>query len=188
MVEKIYSKYFQKSRSFLYPALGIKRSSAFTPTGTYLSLQGVYEPEDCKLLCCFKQDESEEYKSFEEQMLTGNPLFVQKTQIEDYTAYVFDFDAYSRDWDAVILGRYSQISPVLKRAIKTFYGEATSEYEYIESYLFPEKYFEVYGKILDISIDTLKQIGELCDPADLEKETLKIPVEHLENLKKTLTL
>lgn len=188
MLDKLYGKYFQKSRSFLFPALGIARSSAYTPTGTYMSLQGVYEPEDCMLTCCFKQEDTDAYRSFEEQMLTGNPLFVQKTQIEDYTAYVFDFNTYSRDWDNVILGRYSQITPVLKRAIKAFYGEATSEYPLIESYLFPEKYFDLYAKMLDLPADMLKKIGELCDPANLEKENLKIPVEHLENLKKTLTL
>lgn len=188
MLEKLYSKYFQKSRSFLYPALGIARESPFTPTGTYMSLEGLYAPEDGKLICCFKPEDTEAFKTFEEQLLTGNPLFVQKVQIEDYTAYVFDYDPYIRDWDNVILGRYSQLSPVLKRAIKTFYAEAVSEYPYIDSFLFPEKHFEVYGKILDISVDTLKEVGELCDSANLEKETLKIPVEHLENLKKALTL
>ena len=41
-----------------------------------------------------------------------------------------------------------------------------------------------YAKLLDVSVSTLKELGELCDPCDLEKETLKIPAEELELLKK----
>jgi hypothetical protein len=84
------------------------------------------------------------------------------------------------------MGRYSKLSTVLKRAIKTYYGESSTEYDYIESYLYPEKYFEVYAKLLDVDVKMLKKIGELCDPCDLEKEKLKIPVEDLEILQKTV--
>jgi len=85
-----------------------------------------------------------------------------------------------------MLGKYSKLSNVLKRAIKVYYGENSSEYKYIETYLYPEKYFETYSKLLDIEIRTLKKIGELCDPCDLEKERLKIPIEDLQTLKKTV--
>lgn len=188
MLEKLYGKYFQKSRSFLYPALGIKRSQPYSPTGVYMSLDGMYEIEDCKLICCFKQEDSTAFKDFEETFLIGNPLYVTKFKIHDYTAYVFDYESYTQDWDQVILGHYSKLSSILKRAIKSFYGENTAEYEYIDSYMNPEKYFDNYAKLLDMPVDMLKQVGQLCDPADREKETLKIPVEHLENLKKTVTL
>ena len=53
-----------------------------------------------------------------------------------------------------------------------------------DTYLFPEKYFEIYAELLELDIQTLKQIGELCDPCDIEKETLKIPTEDLEVLTK----
>jgi hypothetical protein len=39
---------------------------------------------------------------------------------------------------------------------------------------------------LDVPATTLKELGELCDPCDLEKETLKIPVVDLDMLKKTV--
>jgi hypothetical protein len=73
---------------------------------------------------------------------------------------------------------------VLKRAIKTYYGDKSSEYKYIETFLFPEKYFSVYAKLLDVELKVIEEIGELCDPCDMEKENLKIPVEDLEILKK----
>ena len=58
--------------------------------------------------------------------------------------------------------------------------KSKSEYKYIDSWLYPEKYFEVYAKLLQVDIEILKTIGELCDPIDMEKENLKIPVENLE--------
>ena len=186
MIESLYTKYFQKSRSFLFPALGIKKTSNFSPSGTYIGLNSLIEPEDIKLVCAYKENQSEGFKIFEDQMLLSNPLFMQVLHIRDYNLYVFDFQTYADDWFNVITGKYSKLSNVLKRAIKTYYGENSSEYKYIESYLYPEKYFEIYAKLLDIDVLTLKKIGELCDPCDLEKENLKIPVEDLEILQKTV--
>jgi len=176
MIDKLYGKYFQKSRSFLYPALGIKRAVG-KPTGTYIALEGKINPEDAKLICSFSEDLSEEFINFETQMILTNPLFVEKIQIKNYNIYVFDLEIYKNDYFNFLLGKYSEISPVLKRAIKTFYGESSAEYKVLETYLFPEKHFESYAKLLDVSVDLLKQTKELCDPCDIEKETLKIPVE-----------
>jgi hypothetical protein len=50
--------------------------------------------------------------------------------------------------------------------------------------LYPEKYFTLYAKLLDVEVKTLQETGELCDPCDMEKENLKIPVADLELLKK----
>jgi hypothetical protein len=186
MIDSLYTKYFQKSRSFLYPALGIKRTSNFSPSGTYISIDGLIEPEDMKLITAFKEDTSEGYKIFEEQMITTNPLYLQTISIQDYNLYVFDYETYAADWYSFLLGKYSKFTPPLKRAIKAYYGETSSEYKYIESYLFPEKHYDIYAKLLDVNVATLKKVGELCDPCDLEKEKLKIPVVDLEMLSKSL--
>lgn len=186
MIDSIYTKYFQKSRSFLYPALGIKRSSSISPSGTYISLDGLVGPEDMKLVVSFREDLSEGYKAFEQQMLLSNPLFSQIIHIQDYSVYLFDFESYKNDWFNFILGKYSKLSNPLKKAIRLYYGEGSSEFKYIESYLQPDKHFDVYAKILGIEASLLKDVGELCDPCNIEKETLKIPVELLENLKKVL--
>jgi hypothetical protein len=82
------------------------------------------------------------------------------------------------------MGKYSKLSTVLKRAIKNYYGDKSSEYKYIETFLYPEKYFTLYAKLLDVDVKTLQETGELCDPCDMEKENLKIPVADLELLKK----
>jgi len=185
MIESLYGKYFQKSRSFLYPALGIRRTSNIAPTGTYLSLEGKIDPEDMKLIVAFKPTDTEGFKTFETQMLLTNPLFESKLDVKDYTLYIFNFDMYKDDWFNFLLGKYSQLSVVFKRAIKAYYGETSSEYKYMETYLYPEKYHGVYAKLLDVDIDVLKKNVELCDACNLEKETLKIPIKDLELLEKT---
>jgi hypothetical protein len=182
MIESLYNKYFQKSRSFLYPALGIKRSSKTNPTGTYVSLEGKVGPEDMKLICVFQASDTDATTAFESQMLLSNPLFEYKLSVGEFNLYVFDYQIYKEDWFNFLLGKYSKLSPVLKRAIKVYYGEDSSEYKYIDSFLFPERYYSNYARLLNVDVETLKTSGELCDPCDIEKETLKIPVKDLQIL------
>lgn len=186
MIESLYTKYFQKSRSFLYPALGIKRTSYHNPTGTYLAAEGLVGPEDMILVCTFKNEDSSGFKVFEEQMLIGNPLYKHHITIDDHKLYMFDYSTYRADWFNFIMGKYSKLSTPLKKAIRVYYGENSSEYKYIDSFLHPDKYFSAYAHLLGVDVETLQEVGELCDPCDMEKETLKIPVELLENSKKVL--
>jgi hypothetical protein len=51
------------------------------------------------------------------------------------------------------------------------YGVHTPEWVYIESFIFPEKYFAVYANILNIDEDLLRAVGELCEGYNREKET-----------------
>ena len=185
MIKSLYGKYFQKSKSFLYPALGIKKSSDFSPSGTYLAIDGYIGPEDVKLICTFDKDDSEEFKDFEKHMLLENPLFLDKVEVKDFTVYIFDYQIYQNDWFNFILGKYSKLSTTIKRAIKQYYGNNSAEYTYIDSYLFPKEYFQDYAGLLDMNVDELKTIGELCDACDIEKETLKIPKKYLATIKKS---
>lgn len=186
MIKSLYSKYFQKSKSFLYPALGIKKNSEFSPSGTYLAIEDYIGAEDVKFICTFENIDSIEFKSFEQNMLVENPLFIEKIVIENYTVYTFDYNIYQTDWFNFIMGKYSKLSNVLKKAIKSYYGDGSSEYKYIDTYLHPKEYFDEYADLLDVNVEALKSIGELCDACDMEKETLKIPKKYLESLKKTV--
>lgn len=180
MIEKLYSKYFQKSKSFLYPILGIRKDSAFSPISTYLAVKNLIEIEDIRLICVFKEEETKAFRTFEENMLTTNPLFQEKIKNKENTLYVFNLEVYQKDWGNFIMGKYSKLSNTTKKAIRSFYGESSAEYKYIETYLYPEKFFEEYAKLLDIDVEALKDTGELCDPFDMEKETLEISLENLE--------
>ena len=186
MIDKVYAKYFQKSRSFLYPVLGIERTATFSPTGSFISIPGYIEPEDMKLVVTFKKEESEEFKTFENEMLLGNPLFSNCISVEDYNIYIFNFDIYQKDWFNFILGKYSLLTGTIKKAIKAYYGETSNEFKYMDTYLNPQKYFGVYASLLNVSKNVVSEVGELCDPCDLEKESLTIPIKDLECLTKTV--
>jgi hypothetical protein len=185
MIEKLYKKYFQKSKTFLYPALGIRKRSYATPDDTYLAIEGKFGIEDVKLVCCFKKDSSDKFKIFEEKMLLSNPLFLEKLELKDSNIYIFNLEIYENDYFNVIFGKYSKLSNMLKKAIKEYFGESSAEYSYVETYLYPEKFYEKYSELLDIDQKTLKNIGELCNPTDIEKETLKILPENLQILDQT---
>jgi len=176
-MDKLYGKYFQKSLSFLFPLLGIKKSSPFTPVGSFLSLTGIVEPEDMVLVVVYNKDESERFRAFETMMLLDNPMFQEKYQTNDKYIYLFNYSMHQNDWFNFLMGKYSKLSTQLKRSIKLYYGETSVQYQYMDSYLYPQKYFDKYAELLGIEVKILKKLGELCDSWDVEKETLTIPVE-----------
>lgn len=179
-IQSLNKEYIQKSRIFLYPALGIKRGSN-SPIQIYAAWEGVYKPEDYKLSCLYHLRNDTEFRAFEKMKLFGNPLFHDfKVAPDNRAVYVFDFSKYKLDWNCFLRGQYSKMSPEHKTKIKQFYGMTSSNFAYIESFLHPEKYFNMYSRMLLTEEKILKEVGELCDPPDLEKETLDISLKSLE--------
>lgn len=189
-LKDIYTKYFQKSKGFLYPALGIAKGTSVTPIETYMGFNDEIHYTDKKLVCLYYLRDDMEFTNFEEKRLLGNKLFDSFKQVNDEKAlYIFDFEEYSEDWDNVILGKYSKLSDDLKKAMKTYCGKHKAAWSFMESYIYPDKYFEEYAKHLttgkpdDVKkmVIQLKEVGELCPKPDLEKEILKMEVQTLEN-------
>src|SRR5574343_26538 len=186
-VTKLYDKYFQKSRAFLYPLLGIKKSANISPVNTYVSWRGLYTTDDMKLVVVYKQDNTEGFRLFEKTVLFKNRFFVDFKECEDgYTAYIFTFESFKEDWFRFLNGKYSQLSPDLKNRIKSYHGEGSGEWTYIESFLYPNKHYERYAELLADPadqagmLDLLKRVGELCNPYDEERELLQIGIKYLE--------
>ena len=75
-----------------------------------------------------------------------------------------------------------KINTELKHSILNYFAKSSGNYVYIESYLFPDKYFNRYAELLGVTEEFLKSVGELCSKPDLEKEMLLIEVANLENL------
>lgn len=187
-ITDIYAGYFQKSKVFLYPALGHKRGTGITPIETYVSWEDKVRLADCKLVCIFYLRDDPEFIKFEEEQLLGNSLFEDFHYVgKDKAAYVFDFESFDEDFSHVMNGRYSQLSDKLKIMIKKHYGATTVNYAFIDTYLYPEDHYDLYAKFLcpdkeDIPkmIDILEGVGELCSKPDLHRETLKLLVKSLD--------
>ncbi len=178
MVKNLYTKYTQKSRMFLYPLLGIKRGSAVVPNETYVSITNMYKPEDMKLICLYHLRQDLEFRLFEKSKLSGNSRFDTFYEVEDDKGiYVFDFNHKSEMWSLFLAGKYSQIDNNTKNEILGFFANNPSNRNLINSYLNPENYFKSYSEYLNVPVDLMREVGELCSVPDLEKETLKVDVK-----------
>jgi hypothetical protein len=78
------------------------------------------------------------------------------------------------------------MNPTVKRKIRDHFDKNGSNFMYMDSFLFPEKYFNIYSELLGISEETLRDVGELCTIPDMEKEILIVNVEELQKLNKDL--
>ena len=90
---------------------------------------------------------------------------------DDTILYCFDFTKESADIQRFLNGKYSTLSEPFKKRILDFFGKDKVT-DYIESYIYPEYYFDEYARILDVDQESLKEVGELCDKPDIALETL----------------
>ena len=125
-----------------------------------------------------------EYKQFEKNILLKHSRLCDYVIVDEETSvFTFDFSDLKDDWFHFINGRYSKMSLDRRRKILSYFAKNSGNYAYIESYLFPDNHFKKYAELLDVNVDMLKSVGELCSKPDMEKEILLIEVADLENLK-----
>ncbi len=181
-IKSIYTKYFQKSKMFLYPLLGIKKGAKVVPSETYLAWDPYYIPVDMKLICLYHPKEKDVYEKFEKQILLKNNRLVDIKTIDDNNKlFIFDFADLKNDWSMFLEGKYSKINSTTKEKILYFFPESSANYVYMRSYLYPKAFFKDYAEILDVDETFLSSIGELCNIPDIKKETL-ILKENLQNV------
>jgi hypothetical protein len=184
VINTLYRKYFQKSKIFLYPLLDIKRGTSVVPEDTYVSWEGQYAPEDMKLVCVYYHRDDLEYSGFETNVLLKHPRLHDYIKInEEKSVFIFDFSDLSEDWNKFMNGSYSQFNSKVKEKVLNFFEKFSGNYIYIYSYLHPEKWFDRYAEILGVEEELLREVGELCDKPNLEKEKLLFVVADLENIK-----
>lgn len=183
-IDALYRDYFQKSKVLLYPLLEIKRGSVAVPKQTYVSWEGYLKPEDMKLITVYPVRKDEEYINFEKNVLLKHKRICDYIKLSDEEILLsFDFSDLKNDWDKFLNGKYSQMQSQLKHKIRNHFDKNSSVYVYIDSFMFPDKYFSLYADLLNVNIELLKEVGELCTPPDLEKENLVAQVLDLENKK-----
>jgi hypothetical protein len=172
-VENVYGKYFQKSKLFLYPLLKIRQGISIVPVQTYMRWLDMYELGDCKLICVYHKRSDDEYKRFEEKHLLSNPLFYDYFLLPDnMVAYVFDFSEHIHDYYKIAHGKYSELSSNFKFKVINFFSSNPIHSAYVDSYLYPDKHFNLYSELLNCNIELLMEVGELCSTPDIDQETL----------------
>jgi hypothetical protein len=172
MSNGVYTDYFQKSKVFLYPLLRIKKNVPFTPAETYICWDGVYDVNDFKFLCVYNTEMDEKFKSFESN-LKGNVLFEEYHKLSDDThLYIFDFTPFKRDFDSFVKGKYSKFTKISKDTIEEFFGNNGKIASFVTAFLFPDIYHAEYAKALNVPMNVIESVYELCNKPDLDKETL----------------
>lgn len=180
-IDKPFSTYFQKSRIFMYPLIGIRQGVSVTPIQTYVAWQGKVEPNQGFLVALYHLREDQEFKVFDRDILRKNKLFHSFTEVEDGKGvYVFDMNGIRADWDNFLIGKYSKLSPDTKRKLINFFGKNQTDYAYIHSWLYPSRYFALYSELLLVKEKVLSEVGELCSIPDVNKEVLMASVKSLD--------
>jgi hypothetical protein len=175
MITQLYKNYFQKSHTFLYPLLDLKKEPLNRPLTTFIEWQDMYTKNERKLICLFKKQDTESWKTFERNKLLNHKMLDNCQEIDKgKIIYVFDMNCMAADYDFFLAAKYSKFSTEAKRKITAYYGVTTPEWVHIETFIFPEKYHEIYASLLGVDLEIIKNNHELCSPYDIDKETLVV--------------
>lgn len=190
IINQLYPRYFQKSKLFLYPLLGLQRGLT-APEEVYFSWKGKYAPENQKLILVYNNVSGSLYQELKNTKLANHRLLLEIIPtMQDQEICVFDFSSYASDWDHLIAGRYSKMSLKTKQTILDYFERYSGNYIYMHSFLFPNKWFKRYAEILDVPEELLIEVGELCDKPDWDKELLRVhtplPVTEMQETESTV--
>lgn len=188
MIRDLYRSYFQKSHTFLYPLLGLPKNYGPVnrlPKKTFIAAPNFLKPEDMKILVVYDRSTDTFWTNYVQKIMMKDKNLEAVFEIEDSNeiVFIFNLSKFESDYNCFLEGKYSKFSNDARKKISTYFGVHTSEWAYLESFLYPEKYFKAYANILEIDEETLREVGELCDKYDLEKETFKYNIpEQILNL------
>lgn len=181
IINELYKKYFQKSKIFMYPLLGIECGNV-VPEEVYCSMDDKCTYHDRKLVLVYDPKMDLKYETFKEERLVNHNLLLERFEdINGNEIFIFDMTTFASDWDLFIAGKYSQMSIEVRNQIIDFFVKNSANYIYVHSFLFPENWFKRYAEILDVPESLLKEVGELCDVPNLEKEELTVDLATASN-------
>lgn len=169
----IYTQYFQKSKVFLYPLLELKKGISYVPAETYICWDNVYTEDDLKFMCLYNTKLNTKFINFENEYLKLHPFYETCYTLDsDQQLYVFDFKKYENTLKQFKNGKYSKFDANTKDIIIKFFGKTGSISQYVNSFLNPENYHGIYAETLNVPLNIIKEVYEICSKPDLKKETL----------------
>ena len=170
----VYTRYFQKSKVFLYPLLGIKKGYKHVPKNTYVIWHQFFDKNDYRLMAVYDNDNSLEYKVFVDTVLKPLHAYHDKFKIsESKDLFLFDMARHKHDFDCFYDGRFSQMTVEAKRRIKNYFGSVGRISKYISSFLDPEEFHDDYAEAFNVSHELIQDVYEVCSKPDIDKETFR---------------
>jgi len=169
----VYTEYFQKSKVFLYPLLKIRKGVTHVPVQTYIAWENVYSIEHNKFFCEYSTKMTSDFKKFAYNYLHSHKLFEDYIELnKNKHLFIFDFSPIMSDFSRFIVGSYSKFSLNSKIDILDFFSTQEKISSYVDGFLSPENVHDKYANVLGVDIELIKNIYEVCDPPNIEKETL----------------
>lgn len=114
------------------------------------------------------------WKKYEVNSIFANRNFIAYHETSEEMLYTFDLSKYESDWNSFLKGRYSQFNDATKQKIIQYrYEDFTSDArKKMFCYLYPYKNECVieFARELDMDIEELKLIKELCNKPDFRLE------------------
>ncbi len=170
----VYTQYFQKSKVFLYPLLGVKKGYKYVPKNTYIIWDKFYDTSDYKLMLVYEHDGSAGYKIFIDTVLKPLHGYSGAHKISDNKElFVFDMTIFKHDFNSFINGNFSQMSMEGKNRIKMYFNSTGNISKYISSFLDPEKFHDDYAIAFNVDQKLIEDVYEVCSRPDMDKETFK---------------
>jgi hypothetical protein len=173
----LYSNYIQKSRLFCYTVTGIKKGSVFMPHECYMALDGFYDMNDYRLIVYYKECNKSGFNAYATNELMKKPLFEKVIRLNDkQSLFVFNFESHQSDWNKILNGKYSQLSPSYKHKIEQYYLSCPENKRLIYKILNPKFYFDGFASLIDIDPKIIEEVGEVLDKPHpvFEKLTLTV--------------
>lgn len=172
--DPLYKDYFSKSFVFLYKLLGIPRNS-YPPLKTAVAWKNRYLPTDRMLICQYDIRSDQGWLVHLSENLLTNKRFRSYSESLDgkfcFLTFSFAGKDVRGDWDLFLAGKYSQWSAESKEYLRTMYGYNSVQWAYIESFLYPERFFQHYANRLEVNEEDLREVGELCNKYRRQRES-----------------
>jgi hypothetical protein len=169
IISEPYSMYFQKSMVFLLPLAGIPFNEEIKPLKSYLHVKGLVNYNDSEFILEFQR--TQEVQDFLTPIVRKSNRLIQLSGLSRSIFILVNLSEYNLDYSHFLSGKYSKLSPFLKQRILNFHSHNPANLPYIHSFLYPDRYFEQYSKLFDVSVDLLKGVGELIDKPNQSKES-----------------
>ena len=176
----VYTQYFQKSKVFLYPLLGVEQGIKIVPVNTYVCWKNLYSTSDRRLICVYEENDKSRFHEFEKNTLKSNLLYETSITLDDKrTAIIFNYSFYKSDYDCIIEGKYSKLSKNSKDIIEKFFINNSKMAERVNSFLYPEEHHQSLADKLGVDFNVIQNLHEICSKLNIKNETLiyKIPEE-----------
>jgi hypothetical protein len=178
-IPKVYPEYFQKSKIFLYPLVRLPSRSNPVKFETYFSPEEHLVDDKVFITVHYFLDQPNDdcnyknmnFERFISEIVTVHKRFVSVKKIQtNVVECLFDLSEYREDVPFFLEGKYSKMSENSKKIIANFFYKTHPNYAYVESFVYPELYHKSYAEHLDVNVELLKEVVELCDKPDFNKE------------------